>query len=114
MVVIVIIGLVSTITSVAVFDVYRDAQVKTTKVGIRECESALKLYLLRHGKYPETAQGLKVLREEKLIEAMPHDGWRHELVYRLEGSAYTVLSYGADGAPGGTGYDADITSADLE
>ena len=39
-------------------DALKDARVKTTRESIRGWESALKLYALRHGRYPDTAQGL--------------------------------------------------------
>ncbi|SIR83749.1 type II secretion system protein GspG [Micromonospora avicenniae] len=42
-----------------------------------------------------------------------HDAWNRELVYRLPGSGndYDLISYGADGEPGGDGVDADISAA---
>ncbi|PTA47811.1 type II secretion system protein GspG [Micromonospora sp. RP3T] len=41
------------------------------------------------------------------------DAWGRELVYRLPGSGndFDLISYGADGEPGGEGVDADISAA---
>ena len=38
------------------------------------------------------------------------DGWGHPFVYIVQGTHYRVVSYGQDGTPGGTGWDADISS----
>lgn len=45
--------------------------------------------------------------------APPGDAWGNALVYRLPGSGndYDLISYGADGEPGGDDLDADISSA---
>ncbi len=38
------------------------------------------------------------------------DGWRRPFIYTVNGTNWTVLSYGHDGQPGGTGADADLTN----
>ena len=108
MVVIVIIGLISSITAVAVMNQLVEARIKTTKMGIESCEQALKLYALRHGRYPDTSQGLAILVAERFVPKAPADAWGHELLYVRDGEGYTLTSYGADGAAGGTGADEDI------
>jgi general secretion pathway protein G len=47
---------------------------------------------------------------------VPKDPWQRDFVYAVpgpDGAAFEILSYGADGEPGGTGDAADISSADL-
>ena len=47
---------------------------------------------------------------------LPKDGWGHAFVYEPPNEARPrarILSYGADGVPGGTGIDADIDSETL-
>ena len=39
---------------------------------------------------------------------VPLDPWGRPYVYVLDGLGYTIICYGADGADGGTGDDADI------
>ena len=42
---------------------------------------------------------------------VPTDKWDHEIVYLSpgrRGESYELISYGADGLPGGTGEDEDI------
>jgi Type II secretion system (T2SS), protein G len=43
----------------------------------------------------------------------PQDAWGRSLVYKLPGlgADYDLMCLGADGAPGGEGLDADISSA---
>ncbi|TVP47026.1 MAG: type II secretion system protein GspG [Gemmatimonadales bacterium] len=91
--------------------------------------AALDAYRLDNGRYPTTAQGLAALREEPTIEprprswngpylrrAVPLDPWDNPYVYIAPGEAnpgsYDLVSYGADGTPGGEGENADIRSWD--
>lgn len=89
--------------------------------------AALDAYRLDNGRYPTTAQGLEALWREPTIEPRPNnwrgpylrrsvplDPWGNPYVYISPGEAnpngYDLLSYGADGQPGGEGEDADILS----
>ena len=91
--------------------------------------AALDAYRLDNGRYPTTAQGLQALREEPTLEprprnwngpylrrAVPLDPWDNPYVYIAPGEAnpgsYDLVSYGADGLPGGEGENADIRSWD--
>jgi general secretion pathway protein G len=105
-------------------------QVKAT-VDIQSIETALRLYRLDNGFYPTTEQGLEALvaapatgripknwREGGYLERgrVPKDPWGNEYVYLSPGvhGEYDIVSYGADGSPGGEGYDADINSWEIE
>lgn len=88
--------------------------------------AALDAYRLDTGRYPSTEPGLAVLttppsggtttlwRGPYLRKAVPLDPWNHPYVYKSPGdvnpTGYDLLSLGADGAPGGDGENADITS----
>jgi general secretion pathway protein G len=53
-------------------------------------------------------------RKGGYIKDLPKDPWGRPYLYRVpgpEGAPFAVLSLGADGQPGGSGRDADITSA---
>lgn len=81
---------------------------------------ALDTYRLDTGHYPSASQGLAALRERPAGEArwngpylqkdVPLDPWGHRYVYRIPGAKgdYELMSYGRDGAPGGTGENADL------
>jgi general secretion pathway protein G len=88
--------------------------------------AALDAYRLDNGKYPPTSLGLEALNTKPadesasnwhgpyLRKAVPLDPWRHPYVYKAPGEVnprgYDLLSYGADGQPGGEGENADILS----
>lgn len=83
----------------------------TTRVTISTIETGLKLYRNRHGVYPTTADGLRMLVRERILDRMPRDGWSNDFLYLSDGTRYEITSYGADAAPGGAGIDADIRSS---
>jgi general secretion pathway protein G len=74
-------------------------------------------------RYPSNEEGLEVLTRPN--EKFPHpllekagsleDPWGNPYVYLNPGrnNKAEVISYGADGSPGGEGEDADISSEDL-
>jgi general secretion pathway protein G len=91
--------------------------------------AALDAYRLDNGRYPTSAQGLEALRsapqfeprprnwrEPYLRRAVPLDPWGNPYVYLSPGEAnpngYDLLTYGADGVPGGEGENADIRAWD--
>ena len=73
-------------------------------------------------RYPSTEQGLKALVERPasdtqwngpyLRKAVPLDPWGKPYLYRFPGekSDFDLVSFGKDGAPGGTGENADISN----
>ena len=107
-----------------------DAKIADAKVQIRNLETALKLYKLDNGAYPDTEQGLEALiakpatgnipnqyREGGYLEQkkIPLDPWGNPYIYVSPGihGDFDILSYGSDGKEGGTGKDADITNWDM-
>lgn len=79
------------------------------------------------GRYPTGEEGLRVLIEEPAgvtgwndggyldTAEIPRDSWGREFVFILkpeERIPFIIMSYGADGAPGGEGDDADLSSTD--
>lgn len=61
------------------------------------------------GHFPSEQEGFQPLIDSKLIPSVPLDPWGHPYQYVYDGKRGNVLSYGADGKPGGTGEDADLT-----
>lgn len=114
MVVITILGLIMAAVGVAVIPKLDEAKQSTAKMDIGNIHNALKLYYAKKGRYPDTAAGLRALVETQALETMPKDPWGNEYVYMYEGGKPVVTSYGGDGAPGGEGIDADISSRDLQ
>ena len=67
---------------------------------------------------PETGDVPKKWREGGYLEKgrVPKDPWDNEYIYLSPGlkSDFDIISYGADGAPGGEGEDKDINNWDIE
>ena len=127
MVVIVILSLLAVLVGPKIIGRSDDAKVADAKVQIRNLETALKLYKLDSGNYPSTEQGLGALvakptsgqvpknyKAEGYLENknVPKDPWGNDYVYLSPGEHgdYDLYSFGADGARGGEGKNADIES----
>ena len=128
MVVIIILGLLSSIVGVYLFDSAEKAKADATKTQIRGLETALDLYRLHNSRYPSSEQGLNALLERPEVglvpknwngpylrgNKLPEDGWDSPFRYNSEnGNGYEIISLGADGIDGGVDLDADISSSDL-
>jgi general secretion pathway protein G len=129
MVVVVILGILAGIVVPRLLDRPEEARRTKAAVQIRSLEEALAMYKLDNGFYPSTEQGLRALvskpeigripnrwREGGYIRTIPLDPWGNEYVYLSPGlhSEADIISYGADGEPGGEGKDADINSWEIE
>ncbi len=129
MVVVFIIGLLSTVVLVNVLGARTDAQTKTAQANIQALTQALERYSLQMYTYPTEEQGLQalVLPPEDLpnpalyprggfIQKLPNDPWGRpfQYIYPAERSraAYDVFSMGADGQLGGELENADIGNWD--
>ncbi len=115
MVVIVIIGILAALIAPRFVERADEAKVEATKVQMANIAQALKLYRLQHGHYPSSSEGLQALvnpdeHGKRYLDELPKDAWGHDFVYLMPGvhGDFDLMSYGADGAPGGSGVDADI------
>ena len=128
MVVIIILGLLSSIVGVYLFDSAEKAKADATKTQIRGLETALDLYRLHNSRYPSSEQGLMALLERPEVglipknwngpylrgNKLPEDGWDSPFRYISgKGNDYEIISLGANGIDGGLDLDADISSSDL-
>lgn len=111
-VVITILSLLMAAVGVAVIPRLEEAKVDRAKMDIANIGNALKTYYAKKGNYPDTGAGLKALVDAQILEKMPVDPWDHEYVYLNEGGKPVIMSYGKDGAPGGSEYDTDLSSKD--
>lgn len=105
-----------------------DARITAAKQGVAAIVSALQLYRLDNFRYPSPEQGLAALVERPTTDpipanwaqggylpALPKDPWNNPYDYRpsSDGGSVEVVSFGADGKPGGEGINADISSKGL-
>jgi len=123
MVVLVIIGVLAALIVPNVLDRADDAKVTAARTDVSNIMQALKLYRLDNNRYPTTDQGLHSLiakpttepmpqNWKPYLEKLPNDPWGHPYQYLNPGvkADVDVMSYGADGQPGGEGKNADIGS----
>lgn len=131
MVVIVILAMLAALVGPKLMGRTDDAKVTDARVQIKNIETALKLYKLDNGSYPSTEQGLGALVTKPTVgvipknykdggylesKKMPGDPWGNDYLYVSPGEHgdYDLFSYGPDGAKGGDGKNADITSWDTK
>lgn len=131
MVVVIILGILAGLVVPRIMERPGEAKQTKARIQIESLETALKMYKLDNGRYPDTEQGMEALvqmpetgvvpakwRDGGYLEKgrLPRDPWGYAFVY-LSPSAhgdYDIISYGADGVPGGSGEDRDINSWELE
>jgi general secretion pathway protein G len=122
MVVIVILGLLAAVVVPRFIGATDDAKVAAAKTQVHAFRMALDMYKLKFGNYPKTSEGLAALinnPKQNLLqeENIPNDPWGNPFQYTSPGSNgrdYDLQSFGADGAPGGSGFNADIQSWNLQ
>ena len=123
LVVMVILGLLAALVAPNFFGQASKARVKTARLQIANIGTALDALALDTGRYPSGQEGLRALLDPPsgmemwdgpYLKKLPKDPWNHDYVYRgpQGASQYEILSYGADGSPGGEGDNADITNLD--
>lgn len=125
LVVLVVIGLIAAVAIPQVMHLLGGAKSKAAKIQLETLSQSLSHYQLDIGAYPTSEQGLKALwqapgplpawngpyvrREQQLT-----DPWGKPFTYRAPGEKgpFELVTLGADGVPGGSGENADLSAAD--
>src|SRR5512135_3021754 len=121
LVVMVILGLLAALVGPRLFGHVGAANQKAAKTQIEMLGQALDAFRLDVGRYPSTSEGLNALVTNPGVEGwngpylkkgLPNDPWKKPYQYQAPGEHgdYDIVSYGADGAPGGEGESKDVTS----
>ena len=130
MVVMVILGILAGLIVPRIIGRPEEARRMKAKIQIQGFETALQLYKLDTGNYPTTEQGLQALveppstgelakswREGGYLEKgqVPKDPWGNEYIYLSPGTHgdFDIISYGADGLPGGEKFNRDIINWEI-
>ena len=123
MIVIVILGVLAALIVPKVMGRPDEARAAAARQDIFTIMQSLKLYKLDNRRYPTTEQGLAALVQKPsqapvpqswsaggYLEKLPNDPWGQPYQYLNPGlhGEIDVMSFGADGQPGGQGADADI------
>ena len=130
MVVIIILGILAGLIIPRIMDRPEEAKQLKAKIQIESLETALKLYKLDNGVYPDTEQGLQALVQQPDTGQarkwraggyldkgkLPQDPWGNDFIYLSPGLNYDydLSSYGADGIQGGDGKNQDINSWEIQ
>lgn len=112
MVVVIIIALFAVLVGPRLFQQVDKAKIVKARTDINGFEAALVQYHADNGFFPPQEQGLDALRPY-LRKDVPLDTWNHPYVYKFpgeHGEEPDIISYGADGQPGGEGTNADIVN----
>ena len=112
LVVLAIIGIILSFIVPNVINRPNDARKAKIINDIKVIETALDLYKLDNGKYPNEKNGLDVLTdiEKKYINGVPNDPWGNKYRYRNPGkfNVIDIWTFGSDNSEGGVGENADI------
>ena len=131
MVVVIILGILAMYIGPKLMGRTEQAKETQARVQIESLETALKLYKLDNGFYPNTEQGLLALIEKPETAPLPKkwrtggylekskvptDPWLNEFIYLSPGNHgdFDLISYGADGVPGGEEENRDINNWEVE
>jgi general secretion pathway protein G len=127
MVVVVILAILGTLVAPQILGRIDEARITKARTDMKLLQGALDMYRMDNFRYPTTEQGLDALvhkpndpnlknyKPEGYVQQLMKDPWGHDYVYVSPGTGgapFDLMSFGADGAPGGTGNDADLSIRD--
>ena len=120
MVVVVILGLLATLVVKNVIPILFQAKHDIAKTEILSIAEAVKLYVIKNQKLPETLDPLVQPDENGVTflenkTTLPRDPWGFEYWYHPDpnGITFELGSYGKDGEPGGEGDSADLSNKSI-
>ena len=124
LVVLVIMGLLAGLVGPRLFNQADKAKVQTAETQIKMLKGALQTMRLDINRYPTTEEGLGILNQKPgdgeiarywagpyLEDQVPADPWNRTYKYERPASGsqpFSLYSLGADGKPGGNGFDSDV------
>lgn len=121
LVVLVILGLIAGLVIPNVIERGEDAKLKAAKAEVQRLSMAVDEYYLDNGNPPDELRHLLSKPSDSsnwngpyIRESNLSDPWKNEYVYRYPGEhgSFDIMSYGADGSPGGEGPNSDIGNWD--
>jgi len=133
LIVVVIIGMLAALVAPRLIGKLTESKQKIARQQIEMISTALDLFRTDVGRYPTTDEGLEALikRPETIPPELwkgpylkhgklPRDPWGRPFHYfgpdseiaRQKGVDYVIISYGADGKPGGNDENKDISNLD--
>lgn len=126
MVVVIVLGILAAVVIPNLAGRTDEARVAKARSDIETLSLLIQSFRLDMRRYPTEEEGLAVLREEPTGEdaelwkgpytnkPIPKDPWGNEYIYTSPAEngidEWGIESYGADGEPGGEGFDRDINT----
>lgn len=122
--VLVILGLVAGVFTVGIAGKFNQSKRELTKSQIGIIDGQVQAYYTQTGNWPPSDKGLLVLTSPEATPSSAFflkpdqlmDTWDNSfyiIVPGPDGQPYEIVSYGADGQPGGTDENADLSSLHL-
>ncbi len=122
--ILVVMGIVAMLVGVGLPTYYghmKAARIKTAQAQIAQFVAAVISFEMDMKRLPDANVGLSELVENTTgsekwrgpyleVEEIPLDPWDNEYIYQVENGRFQIISYAADGQPGGDGDNADITN----
>jgi general secretion pathway protein G len=116
MVVIIILGLLAAFVIPNITGKSEEAKQKLVCVQMKSLAEGLKMFKIDNGSYPTTEEGIAALitnpssdtypsySKNGYLEGknLPKDPWNHPYIYLNDGTAFDLVSLGADGKEGGS------------
>ena len=123
LVVLAILGMIVAFVTPQVLKYLGRAKSDAAHIQIENLAGSLDLFRLDVGRYPSTTEGLQALIEHPVglnnwngpylkQKAVPLDPWNRPYNYKSPGDHgdYDLFTLGADGVPGGSGENQDVTN----
>jgi general secretion pathway protein G len=123
LVVLAILGMIVAFVTPQVLKYLGRAKTDSAHIQIENIAGALDLFRLDNGRYPNQSEGLQALIEAPVglatwngpylkQKAIPFDPWNRPYIFKIPGDhgEYDLYTLGADGTPGGTGENQDVTN----
>ncbi len=115
-----IVGLLVGLVGPAAMRALQGSRVDTTEAQINQLRAAVDIFSIDTGRVPNEAEGLTALVSDTgsipgwngpytRDGALPTDAWGNPFIYKFKDGQVQIISLGADGQPGGTGRNADIS-----
>lgn len=122
--VVVILGLLAGTLAVGFSGMFGRGKHELAKTGIGVVRQKVEAYRIEHSAWPSAELGLAALSDGHAVPTASYylqsdqlrDPWNNMYLFVTpgpNGHPYEIISYGADGQPGGEGEDADLSSVRL-
>jgi general secretion pathway protein G len=109
-VVIAILGLIAAVVAVSLPDKTDRMKWNLTATAVGKLKGEVELFRFHENRLPDRLDELVAIGQ---LEEVPRDAWGRAFLYRkpgVRGAPFDIVSYGADGEPGGTGVNEDLWS----